>query len=291
MVSLVHSLLNLGSSLVSSYLLGDDHPKGDLETQLHHLISSYSGGGEVSLSYRPLRGKVIGINADIPRWSASTIKIPVMMGVMEEIRKGHLSLDDKLVIDHRFPLEEYDQVTRASYGTPIDIKYLLILMIHKSDNEATNMLADLVGLDRINDLMQNYGATRTMMAHLLTSGVPRITTSWNPDGSNLTTANDLTLLLKQIYSRKDKIHLIMQTLLETHGSGILGMLIPSPKIVGYKEGFISDVLDGSDILEAAMINRSYALAVCVNKIPPARDTFSARFLIEDLSEVVYKHGR
>ena len=72
-------------------------------------------------------------------------------------------------------------------------------MILESDNEATNILVDQIDVDTLNRSMWNLGMCNTMFGHLLCPGVPRYTSAFNEDGSNITSPNDMNLALRHIY--------------------------------------------------------------------------------------------
>ncbi|MDO8642003.1 MAG: serine hydrolase [Candidatus Woesearchaeota archaeon] len=225
----------------------------------------------ISVSFYDLTGRVpsFSISGDRMGWSASTIKVPVMIAVFHAIDQGTLDLTDKLVVDHRYSLESYDAVTNIKLGTAVSVYDLLDLMISASDNEATNMLAHHVTLPYINALMQELGATRTMMGHLLSANVPRTRTEWNPDGSNPTTANNLTLLMARIYeltAASPASCLQMQRILEQNSSSPLGTYLPIGTIIGSKMGSITDSRDGDDLLVTGVIDQRYALTIMCNRI-------------------------
>ncbi len=240
---------------------------------VHHLEEELEG--RINLSFIDIKGSnpTIGVNAERLGWSASTIKIPVMIGIMREIDEHTLKLNHKFAVDHAYPLESYDPVTCMSIGSTITVRELLRYMIVNSDNEATNMLADFMGLQKLNEYIHQLGAPKTMLAHLLTPRVPRLTTSWNPDGSNLTTAHDLAHLVSLVYKGQAGSHrscVFMRSLLESAGaSGPLSSALPRRTRVGSKLGYITDFQDGSDTLEAGVINGDYALAIMCNRVKPA----------------------
>ena len=257
---------------ISQAFRGTD--KENIGKILEEKIGEYErelGGAVISVGFHDFHGRIpdFNINGDNLGWSASTIKVPVMIEVFRAIDYGILSLDDKLTVDHRYPLEMTDAVTRMELGTKLGIDELLMHMIVQSDNEATNMLAYLVGLENINQTMQELGAYKTMMAHLLTMCAPRIYTAWNTDGSNLTTANDLTRLMSHIYrgtAANKKSCAYMREILEIGKHGPLSGYLPNDAVVGSKMGMITDRETGNDTHDTGVINSDYALTVMCNKI-------------------------
>ncbi len=246
----------------------------ELKEHLQSLIDIYTprlNGGEIKLSFHDIHEThpKFNINGNKPGWAASTIKIPVLISTFQQIDENNLSLNNELIIDHRYPLELYDPITNMESGTPLSIGVLLYYMIRNSDNEATNMLADKIGLEKINQTMSQLGASKTMMAHLLTKNVLRLITEWNPAGSNLTSANDLCTLLTSIYTNQaasSKSCKHMQAYLEHGDRGPIGSSLPARTIIGSKMGYITHNLDGDDLIDAAVINRDYVLTIMCNRI-------------------------
>ena len=262
----------------------------NIQQTLQDKIEGYSqdlGEAVISVSFHDLKGNIpdFDINGSKPGWSASIIKVPVMISVLDAIKRGELRMDDELTIDHKYSLEPFDHVSTMPDKSKVPVHELLYCMIVQSDNEATNMLAANVGLGTINDRMQELGTEKTMLSHLLAYDVPRIITDWNPDGSNLTTANDMTNLLSFIYQNKTTGRQYMQTLLESGDIGMLGRDLPKGTVVGHKIGEICDPSTGEDIHDVGVINQDYVLSVMCNRagrrdIPaidmPFQD-FSSRF--------------
>lgn len=95
--------------------------------------------------------------------SASMIKVFILGYAMEEISKGRLSLDQKLI------LHDYDKVggsgILAGYedDTALDLNTVLRYMITDSDNTATNMLIDLLGMDEVNEYIQKNDYKDTIL--------------------------------------------------------------------------------------------------------------------------------
>ncbi len=225
----------------------------------------------VSIGFRDLHDPhfSFSINTDHIGWAASIIKIPVMIEVYKKAQQGALRLEDKLEVTHRHPLEPFDAVTLMNPGTQVPIQKLLQYMIVDSDNEATNMLIERVGLDSINQTLQELGATRTMLGHLLTYYVPRNHSPFNPDGSNVTTAQDMAHLLHLIYTQRivhPKACKDMMHLLETPSTNCLGLFLPYGTRVGNKIGSIHDLINGDDLHDVGVINRDYALSIMINRI-------------------------
>src|SRR5699024_11050352 len=87
---------------------------------------------------------------------------------------------------------------------------LLMLMNIQSDNTATNILIDIVGVDQIQQTMKDIGMDQSsFFIKLMTAPV-------DPPGRNMITAADINLLLKKIvkgdyissYACEQMIHIL-----------------------------------------------------------------------------------
>jgi beta-lactamase class A len=121
-----------------------------LTAALQSQIAGYHG--KVSLYARDLAtNQTVALDADQPVPTASVIKLGVLYTALEQIRSGQAHFDDRLMLHHE------DQVPGSGvllfFDTPmtLTLKDALTLMIAVSDNSATNMVIDDLGLDTIDN--------------------------------------------------------------------------------------------------------------------------------------------
>ncbi|MDB6023533.1 MAG: Beta-lactamase [Pedosphaera sp.] len=95
---------------------------------------------------------------------ASAIKIPILMEVYKQAGEGRLKLTDS----HR--IEKHDKTPGSGVlcelgdGTvQMNLHDLCVLMIVLSENTATNMLIDLVGMETVNQTLQSLGFKQTRL--------------------------------------------------------------------------------------------------------------------------------
>ena len=99
--------------------------------------------------------------------AASTIKVFVLQALLERVAAGGIGLDDEIV------LRAVDRVTGSgvlktlSEGRAYTVRDLATLMIVVSDNTATNLLIDRLGVDAVNDAAAAHGWRETRLAGLL----------------------------------------------------------------------------------------------------------------------------
>ena len=96
-------------------------------------------------------GKTVAIDADQPVPTASVIKLGILYTALEQIRAGKAHFSDPLTLRHE------DQVPGSGvllfFDTPMQLtlKDALTMMIAESDNTATNLVIDHLGLKTIDD--------------------------------------------------------------------------------------------------------------------------------------------
>ena len=177
--------------------------KPSLEAALKPLIEKHQG--DVGIAVKHLKtGEKYEYKADVAMPTASLIKLPVMITTYEQIEKG--KLDPKEMIE----LKKSDQVpgsgiltSHFSPGTKISLRDAIRLMIVYSDNTATNLVLDKLGLPTTNECMERLGCPDTKIN---SKGFKR-ETSINKDrsgkyGLGSTSAQDMVKLCELLYEKK-----------------------------------------------------------------------------------------
>lgn len=124
-------------------------------------------------------------------YAASVIKLPILSAVFHEQANGTLSLEDTLTLRKDDQVDGSGVLKVFSPGTAIHILDLATLMIVVSDNTATNMLIDRIGVDAINAHMREDGLAMSVIHNKLQTVPVRF------NGRNEITADDIALWLKK----------------------------------------------------------------------------------------------
>jgi beta-lactamase class A len=199
----VRSLRSAGISLLLLALVSLEGfaqaPLHSLRPDLERRIAQHRG--TVALSVLDLKtGEALSIRGDEPFPSASIIKLPVLVELFQQVQNGRLRLEDPLT------LIEADKVPGSGIlqhlATPhqLTIGDAALLMIILSDNTATNLVLDKVGLRAVGTRMEALGLPRTKVH----SNTFRRATSIALDSSvvyglGVTTANEIAQLLALLY--------------------------------------------------------------------------------------------
>lgn len=123
-------------------------------------------GGSVSVFARNLTtGEEVAYDPDTLRPTASTFKVPVMVELFNQVEQGKISLDDRLVSNEQNATKGSGILRDLRLGVELAVEDVATLMIVVSDNQATNMLLDLLGIDQINATMAAKGFPNTRVVN------------------------------------------------------------------------------------------------------------------------------
>ena len=175
----------------------------ELKRFIQPLVDKHAG--KVAVVIRHLdTGELFAHQANEPMPTASLIKFPVMIEVYRQADSGKVNLDQPL------NLREEDKVPGSgiltphfSAGTRVSLRDAVRLMIAYSDNTATNLVLDQVGLDSVGETMASLNAPNTKIY----AKVFRRDTSIAPDksrqyGLGSTTAAEMVQLLVALHKRE-----------------------------------------------------------------------------------------
>ncbi|MEY3990079.1 MAG: hypothetical protein RI985_1160 [Chloroflexota bacterium] len=150
---------------------------------------------QISVLWQPLNDEpAVAYFADRPVKTASIIKLPILIHTALLVESRQLSWDQRLPLtDSRSPgmgiLKVMDD------GLQPTLRDVAVLMTVISDNTATNMLIDLLGIDQINQRIQELGMTNTRLNRkVFAPNTPECL----PWGLGVTTARDVVHVLTQI---------------------------------------------------------------------------------------------
>jgi len=107
-------------------------------------------------------GEEIAINADRPMETMSTIKIPLMVEVLEQAKAGKFALTDKYTFVQADSQPGTGTIQRLEPGAVMTVQDLITMMIIVSDNTATEVLYRMVGgIVPVNARMTSLGLAQT----------------------------------------------------------------------------------------------------------------------------------
>ena len=137
------------------------HPALTLEKRIEAEIASYDG--QMAVYVDDMKGNIVAIGADEKFETASTIKTYILACLFDQIEKGNASLEEKITYKKEHFIDGSGVFRDLSFGAAMNVKDVATLMIIISDNIATNMMIDYLGLDTINACIQELGCKDTVL--------------------------------------------------------------------------------------------------------------------------------
>lgn len=133
-----------------------------LEAQLRTLTAHYAGNAAL-YAVDVKSGRAVGLDADTPVPTASTIKLAVLFEALKAIEAGEAHWNDKLTLTPENQVEGSGVLTLFDTPLVVTFKDALTMMIVQSDNSATNLAIDHLGLARIDERLQWLGLNNTWL--------------------------------------------------------------------------------------------------------------------------------
>ena len=164
--------------------------------EIEKIISQVEG--KVCVNFYDLN-KIDGfsINGNEKVLSASMIKLLILAELLKKASENKFSLSDTITITNFMKTEGDGVLKELNTGHHFTLKELATLMIIVSDNQATNILIDFLGMENINLLGKELGLKESFL------GRKMMDTEARKNGyDNYTCADDISLLLKLIYQEK-----------------------------------------------------------------------------------------
>lgn len=161
-----HSLLCASLLLLVAAAAAAQAPATHEDSNLDHTLATIAAGhhGKVALYAENLKtGETASLSADQAVQTASTIKMGILLDASEQIRTGHASLQEKLVLHKGNQVEGSGVLAQLDTPLALTLKDTLTLMVILSDNTATNMAIDRLGLAHINETLKSAGLKQTYL--------------------------------------------------------------------------------------------------------------------------------
>lgn len=270
-------------------------PEGRLKERIEE-IATAAGAHAVAISFHDYgSGESFSHGGDQPFHAASTIKLPVLIGVFDAIERGAFTPEARLHVRNRFvsvadgrlyrvgPERDGGTEVHGQIGKTMRIIDLARQMIVTSSNLATNLLVDLVGV----------GALRATIERLGLEGIDlhrgvEDERAFDAGINNMVTADALVRTLRAI--EEGALH-------EASTEGMLEILhdqryrsgipagVPDSVRVANKTGEISTAVHDAGLVYPDE-HEPYALSILTEWEGSGG---SRRELLADLSRTVYRH--
>jgi beta-lactamase class A len=133
--------------------------------KLQHSLETLTTGfkGDVGIYVKDLHtGKSVSINADSIFPTASMVKVPILIGIMDKLNKGELKYHQELTYKDSLFYAGSDLLASLKHNEKVELSKVIMLMLTTSDNTASLWLQSLAGTGtRINQILDSIGYSAT----------------------------------------------------------------------------------------------------------------------------------
>lgn len=198
------------------------------------------------------------VNAEGEFAQASAIKIPILMEVFKQADAGALDFDERLWVDKKYQVAGSGILGElGDHSTQMSMRDLCVLMIVLSDNTATNMLIDKVGMENVAKTMSSLGCENTKLRRRMMD-----TEASARGDENVSTPAEAAKLLRLLYEGKFASREVSKDvlgILRKEKPGDVKSALPAGVSVAFKAGSIPGVSTEWAIVE--LENRPYIVVV------------------------------
>lgn len=257
-----------------------------LETKLQAELKAVESGldGVLGLAFKDLTtGKTVFLNEREVFPQASSIKIAVLAEMFKQAEEGRLDLDAFLTVD------DGNRVAGSGVlyflGRPslsLSVRDTAVLMVVLSDNTATNLLIDKVGMEAVNRRMDALGLGKTRLRRKMMD-----LKAASEGRENVSTPLEMMTLLESVWKGaflKEPGRKAFLDMLAIPKDSPLRAGVPEGVEVAEKPGELEAVRCDSGIVLLA--GRPYVLSVMTTYLKRDADGNPA---IARISKLVYEH--
>ena len=154
--------------------------------------------GDVSFYYKNLvTQETFKYNEDKKMLAASVIKLTILVECFNQIKKGIINKDEVFITKEEHKVPSCGALNYMKENLKVTLEDLYVLMIILSDNYATNMLIDKLGIDNINKTIKGIGLKNTVLNRKMFDDEKAALGL-----ENYISVNDISYLLEKMYNKE-----------------------------------------------------------------------------------------
>ncbi|MCI0337095.1 MAG: class A beta-lactamase-related serine hydrolase [Acidobacteria bacterium] len=256
--------LLFGLLLISHALYAQDDNLSILKRKLITEIEKVAGNldGVMGVAIKDLTtGEEISINSQMTFPTGSSIKIPVLIELHKQAAEGKFKLTDQRRIERKDKVSGSGVIQHFSdLASQLSLNDLAVLMIVLSDNTATNMLIDQVGMANVNSTLDQLGLKQIRLRRKM---IDQAASARGDE--NTATPREAMLLMERFYRGEvisKQLSEDVLKILKLRKNSPLPRLLPANVEIANKPGAIEGVACDWGIVFVP--NRPYAIAVMTN---------------------------
>ena len=274
--------------------------------------------GTIGIAVKHLQtGEEVLVEGDTLFPTASVFKLPLLVELYRQVEEGHISLDQRLVMTEEAKVPGSGILRELSPGLEMKARDYVTLMMMLSDNTATDMLLDLVGIENVDKNLRRMGFDKTrvvascrdMLFDLAGLGdlkpeersfkVYMERRKFNPnskalgvENNDVTTPREMMRLLEEIFSGKVLSRGSCDAILEMMkkcqtGSNRIPKYLPREKVeMARKTGSLSGIVNDVGVIYLREKGEQYILCFFTKGLAKSSEGEEA---IAKVSKIVYDH--
>ncbi|MFQ6054091.1 MAG: serine hydrolase [Candidatus Bathyarchaeia archaeon] len=264
-------------------------------------------------------GEAASFNGDELFPTASVFKVPVIVELYRQVEAGAVSLDDEVTLKDEDKVPGSGILKELSPRLSVSLRDLAKLMMIVSDNTATDLVVETVGMENINATLRRLGLERTKVVAdcrdilfdlIGLNEIPdgertlglfeekaretEIGGSWSlgVEENDVTTPNEMLRLLEMLVSgeaaSRESCDAILETMsrCQTGGYRMVKYLPRGEVEVAHKTGSLPGIRNDAGVVTLLGSGERYILS-CFTK--GVADNYAAEEAIAKVSKNVYDH--
>lgn len=272
--------------VLSGFNLQAEDKVSQLENRLRDQLTDIrkSLDGVLGLAVKDLAsGQTFFLNENEIFPQASSIKIAILLEVLKQAEENRLRLEEFVDLKPESKVGGGPILNYLGYPSlKISIRDLCVLMIVLSDNTATNLLIDRVGLEAVNNRLTSLGLKQTRLRRKMMD-----LTAAEEGRENISTPREMLTLLEKIYQGKvlgtDYRQLFFDWLSLPKDSP-LQQAVPEGVTVADKPGELEAVRCDSGLV--FLKKKPYIICLMTTYLSPSED---GNAVLRKIGRLVYNH--
>ncbi|TDH19708.1 serine hydrolase [Segetibacter sp. 3557_3] len=261
-----------------------------LERKLNQLITGFNG--QLGIYVHDLkRNRIVGISQDTVFSTASMVKVPILIGIMDKLNRGELKYNQEIIYHDSLLYAGSDILGSFKSGEKIELGKVIMLMLTTSDNTASLWLQNLAGTgSRINNLIDSLGFKETRV-NSRTPGRESIRSVY---GWGQTTPKEMATIMERIVKGEIISDSLSQRMLRLLGRNFWDdnaiAQVPADVFVASKNGAVNK--SRSEVLFVNGRGRRYVFCVCTqnNNDESWNENNEAWVLTRKISKLLWEHN-
>jgi beta-lactamase class A len=228
-----------------------------LETQVQETDKNLDGVMGVAI-LDISSGQTLLWHADEVFAQASSIKIAVLAELYRQAAQGKLKLTELYAVRKSDMVQDGDIYNGLTPGlTQVTLRDLATMMIAVSDNSATNVLIDRVGMENVNGTLRGLGLKNTLLRRKMMD-----IKAASEGRENISTPREMMVFLQALYAGKlfdGELKDDFFRMLATHKQSPMRRVVPEEIVSADKPGELEAIRNDSGIVFAE--NRPFVICV------------------------------